>query len=322
MSIPSRTEMRLPLLKLLADGRIQEKSDLRTQLARDFALSAADLVQRTPNGKEFLFDYDAAWAFTDLKKAGLIEAPYQAHYRITETGLGILAQAPAVLDDDALMRIPTYQEYRAHKKLRDAERAAEAKNSPAPRTRLMKAVSRMDPDRYFEEERKRLIEEIRSRLFALSSKDFERLVVQLLEKMGYGVSQERDGSGLADYGDRGGISAVISEDKLGFSKIYIQTRRWAEDQVVSMPIVQQFYGALAATGAAHPNGLLITTTRFTADARDYAAKQNIVLIDGTKLSELMVAHELGVSTVKTYTLKALDADFFGGLSQAAADDNS
>ena len=313
--------MRLPLLKLLADGRIQEKNALRTQLARGFALSATDLVQYTPNGKEFLFDYDAAWAFTDLKKAGLIEAPYHANYRITETGLATLAQSPAVLDDEALMRIPAYQEYRAHKKLRDAERAAESKSSPAPRARLMKTASRMDPDRYFEAERKRLIEEIRGRLFALSSKAFEQLVVQLLEKMGYGVSEERGGSALADYGDRG-ISAVISEDKLGFSKIYIQTRRWAADQVVSMPIVQQFYGALAATGAAQPKGLLITTTRFTADARDYAAKQNIVLIDGTRLAELMVAHDLGVSTVKTYTLKALDADFFSDASQAAADENA
>ncbi|AVP58604.1 restriction endonuclease [Pulveribacter suum] len=152
-----------------------------------------------------------------------------------------------------------------------------------------------------------LTAEILERIAACSPAYFERLVVQLMIKMGYGGSREEAGRAVGRSGD-GGIDGVINEDRLGLDAIYLQAKRWAN--VVGRPDIQQFVGALAGQRAS--KGVFITTSRFTQEARDYAAHSNykVVLIDGERLADLMIEHDLGVSVAATYQLKRIDSDFF------------
>lgn len=153
-----------------------------------------------------------------------------------------------------------------------------------------------------------LAAEILERIAACSSAYFERLVVQLMIKMGYGGSREEAGRAVGRSGD-GGIDGVINEDRLGLDAIYLQAKRWSN--VVGRPDIQQFVGALAGQRAS--KGVFITTSRFTQEAREYATtntQYKVVLIDGERLADLMIEHDLGVSVAATYQLKRIDSDFF------------
>ena len=138
---------------------------------------------------------------------------------------------------------------------------------------------------------------------------FEHLVVKLLTQMGYGGSVDHAGTVIGQTGDEG-IDGIIREDKLGFSLIYIQAKRWDCDKTVGRPEIQKFVGALAGQGAS--KGLFITTAKFTKEARQYAEKQHttrLCFVDGTTLAKLMIEYNLGVSTEATYEIKRIDSDF-------------
>ena len=156
---------------------------------------------------------------------------------------------------------------------------------------------------------KELSANLLSEIMERSPAFFEKMVVQLLLKMGYGSALE-DGFVTGCSGDEG-IDGIIREDKLGFSSIYIQAKRWAEDKAIGRPEIQKFVGALAGQGA--QKGLFITTGTFTKEARSYVEKQlstKVVLVDGEKLTKLMIEYNLGVSVETVYTIKKIDTDFF------------
>lgn len=158
--------------------------------------------------------------------------------------------------------------------------------------------------------RKSLAQELLSRVVGLPPSFFERLVVELLVKMGYGGSIKDAGKAIGKSGDEG-IDGTIKEDKLGLDIIYIQAKRWQFGNVVGRPEIQKFVGALAGQGA--KKGIFITTSTFTKEALEYSPKNEtkIVLIDGEKLSQLMIDYNIGTSTVNTYELKRIDNDYFG-----------
>jgi len=146
------------------------------------------------------------------------------------------------------------------------------------------------------------------KLKACEPEFFERLVVQLLLKMGYGGSRQEAGEAVGKTGD-GGIDGVINEDRLGLDAIYLQAKRW--DGSVGEGPIRDFKGALDAKGA--QKGVFITTSSFTPAAMQAARNSRsykIVLIDGQRLAELMIEHDLGVSVAATYQLKRIDSDFF------------
>jgi len=136
---------------------------------------------------------------------------------------------------------------------------------------------------------------------------FERLVVELLVKMGYGGSFEDAGRAIGRSGDEG-IDGVINEDRLGLDVIYIQAKRW--ERSVGRPEIQSFVGALAGQKAR--KGVFITTSDFSESARKYAKslENKVVLIDGSQLAHFMIEHDIGVSTVSTYKIKKIDSDYF------------
>lgn len=139
---------------------------------------------------------------------------------------------------------------------------------------------------------------------------FEQIVVDLLVAMGYGGSVEDAGKVVGKSAD-GGIDGIIKQDKLGLDAIYVQAKRWKD--VVGSPEVMKFSGSLTKR---HANrGVFITTSTFTKDASEFveAMPQKIVLIDGKLLASLMIEHNVGVSPMRSYTLKRLDQDYFDNL---------
>ncbi len=156
--------------------------------------------------------------------------------------------------------------------------------------------------------RKSLVQELLFKIKSSSPSFFESLVVELLVKMGYGGSIKDAGRSIGRSGDEG-IDGIIKEDKLGLDVIYVQAKRW--ESVVGRPEIQKFVGALAGQGA--KKGVFITTSRYTNEAREYQPRNEtkIVLIDGVQLAELMIDHNLAVSTVNTFEIKRIDNDYFG-----------
>ena len=146
-----------------------------------------------------------------------------------------------------------------------------------------------------------LSDELLKILSEQSATFFEKLTVKLMERMGYGLGEKTAAS------DDAGIDGIIYGDKLGFDRIGIQAKLWSADKVVARPEIQKFYGALAGKIG---KGLFVTTAKFSQKAREYAAAQHIILIDGKRLAELMIEFDVGVSTQKVYKIKRVDTDFF------------
>lgn len=148
-----------------------------------------------------------------------------------------------------------------------------------------------------------LASDLLSEVLKITPYTFEKLVVDLLSKMGYGTVAYGSHATVASGDD--GIDGVIMEDKLGFSLIYMQAKEWAPDRVVGQPDIQSFVGAIAGK---HGDGLFVTTARFSQKAKDYANTHHIILIDGERLANLMIEYNFCVSTRKTFEIKAIDTD--------------
>ncbi len=155
--------------------------------------------------------------------------------------------------------------------------------------------------------RDELIVEIIEQVKRCSPQFFERLDVKLLVAMGYGGSFKDAAQVLGRSGD-GGIDGTIKEDKLGLDVICIQAKRW--EGTVGRPVVQAFAGSMEGFRAR--KGVLITTSTFSKDAEDYITRieRKIVLVDGQRMAELMIAHNVGVTVMQTYEIKRVDSDFF------------
>ena len=161
----------------------------------------------------------------------------------------------------------------------------------------------------FHDFQKSLAEELLDKIRNVSPSFFEKFVVALLVKMGYGGSIKDAGQAIGRTGDEG-IDGIIKEDKLGLDVIYIQAKRWKENNVIGRPEIQKFVGALAGQGA--KKGVFITASSFTKEALDYKPMNDtkVILIDGMKLANLMIEYNLGVAQLHCYELKKLDNDYF------------
>lgn len=148
-----------------------------------------------------------------------------------------------------------------------------------------------------------LASDLLSEIMKITPYTFEKLVVDLLSKMGYGTVAFGSHATTASGDD--GIDGVIMEDKLGFSLIYMQAEQWAQDRVVGQPEIQSFVGAIAGK---HGDGLFVTTAKFSQKAKDYAQTHHIILIDGERLANLMIESNFCVSVRKTFEIKDIDTD--------------
>ncbi len=229
-----------------------------------------------------------------------MESPKRAYAIITQRGLDILAQNPNEINVKFLKQFPEFIEFQTAKKENDNGQEEEIINR-TPEENLEVAYVRL---------RKELADELLNKVISLPPAFFEKLVVELLVKMGYGGSIKDAGKAIGKSGDEG-IDGTIKEDKLGLDIIYIQAKRWNPNVVVSRPEIQKFVGALAGQGA--KKGIFITTSRFSKEAKEYNPmnETKIVLIDGEKLANYMIDYNLGVSTINNFEIKKIDIDYFG-----------
>lgn len=301
--IPDYQSLMLPLLKLLSDRQEHSYRDLIERLAIKFKVTDEERKELLTSGTQAIFDNRVGWAKTYLKKAGLLDSPKRATFIITETGLQTLKENPEKIDNKYLRQFSSFLEFQnTSRNNSDSEEVTIAEvNEQTPEENLDKAYQRI---------RKSLASELLNKVVELSPTFFERLMVELLVKMGYGGSIKDAGKAIGKSGDEG-IDGTIKEDKLGLDIIYIQAKRWKPGNVVGRPELHKFVGALAGQGA--KKGIFITTSNFTKDASEYTPKNEtkIVLIDGEQLAQLMIDYNLGCTTQQIYEVKKIDSDYFG-----------
>lgn len=298
MSIPDYQTLMLPLLSFLSDGREHNLSEATQTISDQYKLPTEERQQLLPSGQQTIIRNRIGWARTYMAKAGLIAGVRRGYWKISPRGKEVLATNPDRIDVHYLQR---YAEFQAFRDLRHEKEVIVSENQPnnyTPEEALDRAYQNLREDLESE-----LLEQVR----VATPTFFEKLVVQLLVRMGYGGNLHDAGQAVGQSGD-GGIDGIIKEDRLGLDAIYIQAKRW--ENTVGRPEIQKFAGALQGHRAR--KGVFITTSNFTKDAVDYVDRidTRIVLIDGPTLAKFMFDQGVGVSTIQTVEVKKIDQDYF------------
>lgn len=303
--IPDYQSIMLPLLKLLEGKQEYKVRDIIEKLAVQFQLTEDERKTLLASGTQYVFDNRVGWAKTYLKKAGLIELPKRATTIITELGIDVLKSNPTRIDAKFLRQFSSFLEF-----VNVNRYEKEDSSTTSVGNELAEQTPEENLDSAYQRIRKSLAIELLNKVVDMSPSFFERLVVELLVKMGYGGSISDAGKAIGKSGDEG-IDGTIKEDKLGLDIIYIQAKRWKPGNVVGRPELHKFVGALAGQGA--KKGVFITTSNFTKEALDYNPKNEtkIVLIDGERLAQLMIDYNIGCTAQQVYEVKRLDSDYFG-----------
>ncbi len=297
MAIPDFQSIMLPLLIYLKDGKEHYMQEIIEAMSTYFDLTPEEKKQLLSSGQQAIFDNRVGWARTYMKKAGLVESTRRGYIRITERGLQVLKENPEEINVRYLMKFPEFVVFRTLKRDR-GKTDSDADESQTPEEQLDLAYQKL---------RGELAAELLQRVRKCTPHFFERLIIVLLVSMGYGGTRKDAGEAVGGSGDEG-IDGVIKEDRLGLDEIYIQAKKW--EGPVGRPEIQKFAGALMGRKA--KKGIFITTSTFTKEAKEYAEKieSKIVLIDGDTLAQLMIDHDIGVSSMVSYSVKRIDNDYF------------
>lgn len=294
MGIPKFNELFNDILDLLSDKQEYRTRDVKEILSKKLDLTEEERQQLIPSGTEPIIKNRIGWSLTSLKKAGYVESKKWGSVNITELGLKEHKNNPNITIED-LMKIPSYQEY-----LNGSSKEIIEEGESTPEEEIEAAFVQIN---------KKLAGELLENILNNDPIFFERLVLDLLLKMGYGDFRENAGETTSATND-GGIDGIISQDRLGLDKIAIQAKRYSEN-VIGRPVLQNFAGALLGMGLT--KGVFITTSTFTKGAIEYANNQanlTIILIDGDKLADLMIEYNVGTFTSHTYEIKRIDSDYF------------
>lgn len=301
MAIPDYQTIMLPLLKFSGDGQEHNAREAIDYICSEFKLTDQERQELLPSGLQPIIDNRVGWARTYLLKAGLIEAPRRGYVRITPKGIEVLNKKPNRIDIRFLEQFPEFIEFRKIKREQSAEKGKDLAETD-------KEVEKITPDELMENGfnsiQASLGQEILERIRRNPPAFFEKVVLKLLENMGYGKGEVTGRSG------DGGIDGYIYQDKLGLDKILFQAKRFGEDTPVSASMLRDFIGTLATNEA--NKGVFITTSRFPKDAEHNISRspKSIRLVDAPKLVKLMIDFNIGVSTEKVYQIKKIDSDFF------------
>jgi restriction system protein len=303
MSVPTYDQFIEPILRYLAEhpnGAAARDAD--DAAANALQLTEADRRGLVASGIQPVYKNRAGWARDRLKRAGLSINPRRGYWQLTEKGMEFAKSHQPPLSEEEVQRLAS--------DFTDIRLRAPAATEPAPAEVLPKVNALASPDDRLDEAlgelRRKVAIEISEALSKVSPTFFETIVLNVVHRMGYGAS----GADLQRVGGTGdaGIDGVISLDKLGLEKVYIQAKHWQPS--VGRPEVQAFYGALAGQHA--KRGVFITTSSFTAQAVEFARSVEgivIVLIDGSRLANLMIDHEIGVTT-RAIKVPKIDSDYF------------
>jgi restriction system protein len=273
-------------------------SKIEEEIARSLKLSPEDLARILPSGQQSVYANRLNWARSYLSKAHLLELPRRGFCRGTERARELLAEGIDEIDLAVLSRYPEFVAWREKQKTQEHELYIESKESPEE----LIATN-------FEVLNAELAREIIERVHSFSPAFFERLIVDLLCRMGYGGGRMEMGRALGRAGD-GGIDGVIKEDELGLDVVYVQAKRFAQEKSVPLREVRDFVGGLEGHRAS--KGVFVTTSYFPSTAYEFITRvsKRVVLIDGPELGSLMIRHRVGVRVKGTYEVKRVDEDYF------------
>jgi restriction system protein len=301
MSIPDYQSLMLPVLEVASKGETSVPL-AEADIAARFGLSNEEREQMLPSGKQRVLHNRIHWAKFYLTKAGLLESPKRGRFIITAAGQQVLANPPATLDTKHLLNIPTFRDF--YRGGEDAEAIASTAQAEPPSATPEEVV-----EAAYKAVHAALRADLLDRILQNSPSFFEEVIVELLVAMGYGGSRRTAAEQLGKSGD-GGVDGVINEDVLGLDRVYIQAKRYAPGSAVGRPEVQAFTGSLVGLGAS--KGVFVTTSTFSSQAVEFASRipQRVILIDGKRLTELMVEHGVGVRSSRVLEFKRLDEDFF------------
>jgi restriction system protein len=298
MPIPTYQDLFLPFLRFLGDRRQHPIKEVFEHICNELRLTDEERERLLPTGKQTVIGNRVGWARTYLKKAGMLTYARRGIMQITPRGSEYLSTNPTSLTRKDFKRYSDYDPNWVKGGGEVEPQPDRPDETSTPEEQIEAAFGQLNDA---------LAASILDQIGQMSPAFFERLVVDLLLKMGYGGSRRDAGHAVGRSGDEG-IDGIIQEDKLGLDAIYLQAKRW--QGTIGRPEIQKFMGALAGKKAT--KGVFITTSSFTEDARDYAVhlSTKIALIDGKRLAALMIEHDVGVTPQTTYTVKRLDADYF------------
>lgn len=305
MSIPKHDEIRVPAMELLSKQGTLKLNQFIEPLSKLFNLTDKEINEMYSSGNGPIFYDRISWALSYLYMAGLLDKPKRGMYKINPVGLKLL-KTPGQVNDYI------------DKKLKEVERKSAKNQTRIQKSQIDSLFSELTPQEKlyssFENIRESVYVDIINTILTKSPIAFERLVVMLLQKMGYGGEIENSGLVTKTSND-GGIDGIIKEDVLGLGRIHIQAKRYKQDSVISREEIQKFVGALAV--AQSNKGVFITTSYYSRGALEYANNLNgsttLVLIDGKQLAEYIYNYGLGMQVEQTFEIKKLDADFWDSM---------
>lgn len=290
---------------MLSDGQVHR--------SRDVVEAAADLLGVTPEQRELLipsgqeqYRNRGNWALSYLTRAGAAERPSRGRYQITEVGRKLLAERPDGITEKHLRALSgdpnaphTWKAFPASSPA-ESVTAVDAEDSVLdPEEQIASGIARINGD---------VADQLLTRILAHDPVFFEQAVLDLLMAMGYGGAEGT--ATRTQLSNDGGIDGIIDQDALGLSRIYVQAKRYGPDNVVGREAIQAFVGALAGNQA--NQGVFITTSRFARTASDFAnsVATRVILIDGERLTRLMIRYGVGVQVKRTIQIVEVDEDFF------------
>ncbi|MFN8584799.1 MAG: restriction endonuclease [Dehalococcoidia bacterium] len=295
-----------PILELLLEHGEMTMKDVREELAHRLGITDEQLATRIPSGYTTVWTSRVLWSKTYLSKAGALDNPRRGTIRPNERTRELVARSGPI-NNRTLMQYPEFQAW-VTKSTRVGEDKAEV-GTPELTSEI--GAADVTPherlDAAYSELRRDVLDTLLERVKQLHPTDFEKLVLELLQRLGYAGTRGSKNH-LGRTGD-GGVDGMINEDRLGLDRVYIQAKRRTTD-TVGAPEIQGFVGSLVGQRA--DRGVFITTSTFSAPAVEYVRSiaHRVVLIDGAQLSELMWETNLGLSEQRTYPIKAIDTDYF------------
>lgn len=299
--IPDYQSLMLPVLEVASKGETSVPL-AADAIADRVGLSQSEREEILPSGKQRLLHNRVHWAKFYLSKAGLLESPRRGRFVISAAGRKLLSDPPERLDTKYLLSVPAFHDFYKSGQAEELEEGAtQADTSKSTPEEVIEAA--------YKTARAALQAELLDRILQNSPSFFEGLIVDLLVAMGYGGSHRNAATQLGRTGD-GGVDGVINEDVLGLDRVYVQAKRYGIGSSVGRPEVQAFVGSLVGLGAS--KGVFVTTSTFSTQATEFVSRipQRVILIDGKRLTELMIEHAVGVRSSRIIEFKRLDEDFF------------
>ncbi len=292
MAIPDFQTLMLPLLELLKDGKPVKLSEMVEIMSDKYNLTEEERNEWLPSKVQKTMYNRVAWAKQYLKNSELIESPEKGSFKITQKGIEILKENPQKIDLRFLKNLDNENQPNIQ---------TEIENDHIEENKTPEELIENAQSLYTDSLKKELLAKLKS----VDPIRFEQIVLELMEKMNYGVGS------MTKMSHDGGIDGIIDEDELGLEKIYLQAKRYSENKVNEKEM-QNFAGALGCSPVR--KGVFITTSYFDERAKRKAESiqgKVIRLVDGDELTRLMIKHDLGVQLKTKIEIKKIDEDFFG-----------